>query len=56
MEENCGGGQGLNWAVQPGGVERERERENLLFKKYHLFPFQIEQNNSHGEEIFICAC
>jgi hypothetical protein len=25
MEENCSGGQGLNWAVEP---RREREREN----------------------------
>jgi hypothetical protein len=24
MEKNCRGGQGLNWAVEPG---RERERE-----------------------------
>jgi hypothetical protein len=27
MEENCRGGQGLNWAVEPRG-KREREREN----------------------------
>jgi hypothetical protein len=26
LEEDCGGGQGLNWAVEPRG-ERERERE-----------------------------
>jgi hypothetical protein len=26
MEENCGGGQGLNWAVESRG---ERERESL---------------------------
>jgi len=25
MEEECGGGQGLNWSVEPRG-ERERER------------------------------
>jgi hypothetical protein len=24
MEENCGGGQGINWAVE---LRRERERE-----------------------------
>jgi hypothetical protein len=28
MEENCGGGQGLNWAVGP---RRERDRESICY-------------------------
>jgi hypothetical protein len=32
MEEDCGGGEGLSWAVEPkGGGERERERELIMF-------------------------
>jgi hypothetical protein len=30
MEENCGGSQGLNWAVEP----REREREIIINANY----------------------
>jgi hypothetical protein len=30
MEEVCGGGQGLSWAVEP---KREREREKIIDKK-----------------------
>jgi hypothetical protein len=30
MEEDCGGGQGISWAVEPRG-ERERERERDMF-------------------------
>jgi hypothetical protein len=29
MEEDCGGGQGLSWAVE--ARERERERMHLLY-------------------------
>jgi hypothetical protein len=42
MEENCGGGQGLNWAVEP---RRERKRENP--KYVHIFNTLYIQNMRH---------
>jgi hypothetical protein len=31
MEEDCGGGQGLSWAVEPrGGGERERQMTEYI--------------------------
>jgi hypothetical protein len=43
MEEDCGGGQGLSWAVEPSR-ERERERVHLeelnvaqLLKKFPAY-------------------
>jgi hypothetical protein len=32
MEEDCGGGQGLSWAVEPRR-ERERERDEYFTRK-----------------------
>jgi hypothetical protein len=39
MEENCGGGQGLNWAVK-----LRREREHL---QHRITTIQQTKNNTH---------
>jgi len=38
MEEDCGGGQGLSWAVEPRR-ERERERNKMTFLYICLITF-----------------
>jgi hypothetical protein len=40
MKEDCGGGQGLSWAVEPRG-ERERDRQSSSFS--HLMSYLTEK-------------
>jgi hypothetical protein len=46
MEEDCRGGQGLSWAVEPRR-ERERERESMDVCMSDAFPVQndLKQGN-----------
>jgi hypothetical protein len=52
MEENCGGGQGLNWAVEPTG-EREGERLTPQQCELQLCNFKFE---AKGWNKFLCCC
>jgi hypothetical protein len=40
MEEDCRGGQGLSWAVEPRG-EKERERENVISNNNKLLAYSM---------------
>jgi hypothetical protein len=33
MDENCGGGQGLHWAVEP---RREKDNTNICLKLFYI--------------------
>jgi hypothetical protein len=50
MEEDCGGGEGLSWAVEPRR-ERERERERGREKPVYVWnSFQLVFGNSSYSE------